>query len=151
MGLACPTCANRRGLLWTPSTKKFHLSGSRRRAFSAVAPVSWNLLAPDLRSPPLWLSGGPKNLSLSIYLGPKVADWETNVWSVLLILYNLSIIKWNMCACVCGGGVGTLASQTCWSNLSFEQSTQYFRVSTKLWLKRAYFRFIDFSRPSSME
>ena len=48
----CPTQACKEGMLRTRSTKEFHLVGSWRRAFSAVAPALWNILLPKVRQAP---------------------------------------------------------------------------------------------------
>lgn len=51
MGLPCPTCAGRGDMLWTPTAKEFGSSqfGSRRRAFSVVAPILWNIVPLKLK------------------------------------------------------------------------------------------------------
>lgn len=43
-------CTSRKGLLWIPLAKEFLLAGSRRRAFSSVAPILWNILVLERRS-----------------------------------------------------------------------------------------------------
>lgn len=38
------------GMLQTPSVREFWLAVSRRRAFSARAPILWNIVPPEMRS-----------------------------------------------------------------------------------------------------
>lgn len=47
--LACPTRANRGGRLYVLLAQLFWPAVSRRRAFSAITPVLWNILLPNVR------------------------------------------------------------------------------------------------------
>lgn len=67
MGLTCPTCSRKTGLLWILLAKE--LAISERRAFSAVALHFWNIRSVEVRSAPTlpaflktwlcWLAYGP--------------------------------------------------------------------------------------------
>lgn len=50
--LTHPTQASKGGVLWAPLAWLFWLVGSRRRNFSAIAPVLWNILPFGVRSAP---------------------------------------------------------------------------------------------------
>ncbi|KAM6427292.1 large ribosomal subunit protein eL42 isoform 1-T1 [Liasis olivaceus] len=46
-----PTRSHREGMFRTPSVKELRLAGSRRWAFSAVAPALWDILPPEVNVP----------------------------------------------------------------------------------------------------
>lgn len=51
-----PTRCSRTGMLQVLSAKAIHLTGSQRLAFSAVEPILWNMIPPEVRLTPTLLS-----------------------------------------------------------------------------------------------
>uniref|UniRef100_A0A2D4NAI6 Uncharacterized protein n=1 Tax=Micrurus spixii TaxID=129469 RepID=A0A2D4NAI6_9SAUR len=83
--LILPIWSGRKGIMQTPLTKEFWLVGSRRRAFSAIDTIPWNILSLEVRLASILLTfwNSVKTWFSQLVGDPRVMNSHRGGWFLL--------------------------------------------------------------------